>query len=290
MSTGVSKFFREQWLDGAFDLIKPPGLTLEGLLAKARAGHMTNGYRNGVWLVEIPSLGWKTRIVTLKGGERLSLGFKPRVEGEEPRKTQAQVEVPSRDALPYAGSVWAVLYHRDVLLEDEVVLEPETLQLVTVLANPDWRQVPMNPETLLANHYKLDGGTSTQMSAEEFEKKLRESLLYWRDKAMAYVPKADPQATKPLIDQMVDRFLGWKLPEDFSPDGGISFKPTFNEGTPFEMRHDPCGTNLFHAGQAKAMLEHVAAPALELCRAWEKRLAPPKACDCLYETCTCEVK
>ena len=25
---------------------------------------------------------------------------------------------------------------------------------------------------------------------------------------------------KPLIDQMVDRFLGWKLPEDFNPDDG----------------------------------------------------------------------
>ena len=28
------------------------------------------------------------------------------------------------------------------------------------------------------------------------------------------------------IDEMVNRFLGWKLPKDFAPDGGISFKPS----------------------------------------------------------------
>lgn len=69
--------------------------------------------------------------------------------------------------------------------------------------------------------------------------------------------------TKPLIDQAVDRFLGWKLPEDFHPDAGISFKPFFNEGTPYQMKHNPIGTNLLHAGQAKAMLEYVTAPLLE---------------------------
>lgn len=62
---------------------------------------------------------------------------------------------------------------------------------------------------------------------------------------------------KTPIDVMVDRFLGWKLPEDFNPDGGISFKPTFNEGTPYEMKHKPSGTNLLTATQAKAMLEYV---------------------------------
>jgi len=68
--------------------------------------------------------------------------------------------------------------------------------------------------------------------------------------------------TKPLIDQAVDRFLGWKLPEDFAPDGGVTFKPIFNEGTPHQFRSAPTGTNLLHAGQAKAMLEYVAEPLL----------------------------
>ena len=61
-----------------------------------------------------------------------------------------------------------------------------------------------------------------------------------------------------LIGQAVDRFLRWKLPEDFAPDGGISFDP-HRLGSP---RLSPTGTNLLNAIQAEAMLEHVAAPLL----------------------------
>lgn len=59
------------------------------------------------------------------------------------------------------------------------------------------------------------------------------------------------------IKKMVDRFLTWRLPEDFNPDAGISFKKTFNEHTPFPMKHEPTGTNLFDAMQATAMVRHM---------------------------------
>jgi hypothetical protein len=38
--------------------------------------------------------------------------------------------------------------------------------------------------TLIANHFELDGGTATGMSPEEFEWALRESVLFWKDKAL----------------------------------------------------------------------------------------------------------
>ena len=57
-----------------------------------------------------------------------------------------------------------------------------------------------------------------------------------------------------VIKHMVDRFLRWKLPEDFRPDAGISFKPTFNDHMTPPMRHEPTGTNLFSATQAEAMV------------------------------------
>lgn len=50
---------------------------------------------------------------------------------------------------------------------------------------------------------------------------------------------------------MVSRFLGWKLPEDFAPDAGISFDSEY--GKRWGM---PTGTNLLHAEQAKAMFMH----------------------------------
>ena len=56
------------------------------------------------------------------------------------------------------------------------------------------------------------------------------------------------------VKYMVDRFLQWKLPENFAPDAGVSFKKTFNENTPYPMKHEPVGTNLLDAGQAEEMV------------------------------------
>jgi hypothetical protein len=63
-----------------------------------------------------------------------------------------------------------------------------------------------------------------------------------------YFTAADGVA--PPVNKMVDRFLGWKLPEDFFPDAGVSFKAPQHHGG------WPTGTNLFHAGQAKEMFEY----------------------------------
>lgn len=63
--------------------------------------------------------------------------------------------------------------------------------------------------------------------------------------------------TNDQIKHMVDRFLCWRLPENFCPDDGISFKAEFNERTAHPMRHEPTGTNLFNATQAEAMVRHM---------------------------------
>lgn len=63
--------------------------------------------------------------------------------------------------------------------------------------------------------------------------------------------------TDDQIKHMANRFLGWRLPENFNPDGGISFKRTFNEHTTHPMKHEPVGTNLFSAEQATAMVRHM---------------------------------
>lgn len=62
------------------------------------------------------------------------------------------------------------------------------------------------------------------------------------------------------VKVMANRFLSWKLPSDFAPDGGISFKAEFNEYTATPMRHEPTGTNLFNAKQAEDMVRHMLSP------------------------------
>ena len=63
--------------------------------------------------------------------------------------------------------------------------------------------------------------------------------------------------TDDQIKHMVSRFLQWKLPEGFNPDGGISFERTMNAHTSFPSMREPVGTNLLDAGQAEAMVRHM---------------------------------
>ena len=60
--------------------------------------------------------------------------------------------------------------------------------------------------------------------------------------------------TKVIVDleECVDRFLAWRLPDKFTPDGGVSFKPT--EYAPAVW---PSGTNLLDATQTREMVLHV---------------------------------
>ena len=68
----------------------------------------------------------------------------------------------------------------------------------------------------------------------------------------------DTEWEEEVVKHLVDRFLGWRLPKDFHPDGGISFDREYNvsynanQGLPPSI-HEPTGTNLFTADQAKEM-------------------------------------
>ena len=63
--------------------------------------------------------------------------------------------------------------------------------------------------------------------------------------------------TEGQIKHMAERFLQWRLPADFSPDAGISFKADYNENTPWPGKHEPVGTNLFNFNQAQEMVRHM---------------------------------
>lgn len=66
------------------------------------------------------------------------------------------------------------------------------------------------------------------------------------------------ETTDDLVKEMVNRFLGWKLPKDFAPAAGISFKPTKPyDGDEYGNSWWPIGTNLLHAGQAEEMVRHM---------------------------------
>lgn len=108
--------------------------------------------------------------------------------------------------------------------------------------------LPELPEPVVLMSYgfvEATGFTADQMRAYATEA-VKQSLAQ----------PAPAQSVVPDVSEMVNRFLAWKLPKSFCPDAGITFKPYYNENTPWPMKHEPTGTNLFNAVEAKAMFEY----------------------------------
>ena len=144
---------------------------------------------NGVILVPVNPEGFYSGIVTLKEGDKLGGDFKPRQEGEDPRKRawfQPDPRNPAKGAnkLP-AKYVEIVLYHRDVLAEEEPGHYPYEWEVISINATPTLEPAPIRPATLLANHFGLSGGSKTGMTPEQLEEELRVSVDFWKDKTFA---------------------------------------------------------------------------------------------------------
>lgn len=65
------------------------------------------------------------------------------------------------------------------------------------------------------------------------------------------------QLSDEQIKYMVGRFLAWKLPKTFHPDGGITFEPTYKGWGGKVIEHEPTGTNVFTATEATEMVKHM---------------------------------
>ena len=80
---------------------------------------------------------------------------------------------------------------------------------------------------------------------------LEETLLRAIKRGRELAAEAQPGMATPSIDEMTSRFLQWKLPTDFDPDGGITFSKEHLHPSP---AHWPCGTNLLTYRQAEQMV------------------------------------
>jgi hypothetical protein len=95
--------------------------------------------------------------------------------------------------------------------------------------------------------------------------------------SVAQPPAGDDDWSAPppaVLDTLVNRFLGWRLPDDFAPDGGVRFTPPRAEYMPHEW---PVGTNLLTDPQARAMFSHCLqdeVTRLLLCEAGKLHLRP----------------
>ena len=145
-------------------------------------GHFSNGYRDGVVLITLNPADFsnlKSRVVTVDEDTKFVTVCKSRVPGEKPRKkTMALAQ-----ELSPANYIKAVLYRSDVLEEDNDRSSDSEWELVTLLVQVDEFE-PMATATLMANHFKADGGTATNMSPADFEQALRISYNYWKNRSL----------------------------------------------------------------------------------------------------------
>ncbi|SPA44648.1 hypothetical protein [Cupriavidus taiwanensis] len=94
-----------------------------------------------------------------------------------------------------------------------------------------------------------EGGNITRAGGHDDRYAYPQTATLWH----GWKARASSSRAEVSVKTMVDRFLGWKLPRDFSPDCGISFTP------PTNPEWWPIGTSLFHADQARQMFEYVLA-------------------------------
>jgi len=122
---------------------------------------------------------FRSGIIQLEPGMELTGGFESRQEGEEPRKF-----VTAKGEKMRANHVEIILYSKEVLEEDPEYQAMASWEVISINASPTGQAAPIPPHALIANHFGLSGGTDTGMTPEEFESALRQSVDFWKDKAM----------------------------------------------------------------------------------------------------------
>lgn len=152
------------------------------LLDRVRSGfaEAKEGYRPGVLLVPVSPDGFFSPVCELREGDRLVGEYKSRREGEDPRRSigvEGGVKTP-------ADGCSVILYARSVLEEDNEETTGADYDVAMIQARASSAAEPMEPDTLMHNHFGSDGGTDTKMSPKEFESAMRESFAYWRTHAM----------------------------------------------------------------------------------------------------------
>jgi hypothetical protein len=176
-SFAVNAFARRQTPESGFSHFGGTECELLAIVEE-NFGNANPGYRDGVVLVPVPPEGFFSGVTTLTAGQKMVGTFESRRDGEAPRK---QLRAAEGAKLP-AAAVDIVLYRNDVLGSDATT--EATWEVISINARPTAEPEPIHPETLLHNHFGSSGGTETGMTDAELCHQLRESFLYWKDKAM----------------------------------------------------------------------------------------------------------
>ena len=134
------------------------------------SGYFREGYRKGVRIIDVDiSLIDKfiCPFVRIDSKTKLLAKYVQRREGEE---FYIQIRAESGELLP-AGKVELILYHHDVLSENDEQTTDSEWELISFHALPkDVNYMPMGPVTMMRNQLELPGGTKANYKSEDWAK------------------------------------------------------------------------------------------------------------------------
>jgi len=140
------------------------------------------GPLNGVLYVPLNPNNYLSAVAVLEEGDELVGEFKRRRGDEDPRMSfrVKKGKAPAKEA-------FAVLYSSTKLGTGDRQLDPVegNWECISLNAAPMEGEMPIDPTTLMHNHFGSSGGSATGLGDEAFVKQLRESFIWWRDKAMS---------------------------------------------------------------------------------------------------------
>ena len=173
MKIAVNEFCRRQTHGSKFSHFAGTFEELASLVERY-FNSATQGYRDGVLLVPVPTEGFFSGVVEVTTETPLRATFVARRKGEDP---YLQVEAVGGEKAK-AGAVEIVLYRHDVLGEDAST--DAEFEIISINARPTEGPEPMTPVAMARNFLELPGGTKAEYSAEEFAK----AIIYWSTRAM----------------------------------------------------------------------------------------------------------
>jgi hypothetical protein len=239
VTIGINKFVRErQTRDSKFSHFEG---TWQELIEQVEMNfeHAVEGYRPGVLLVPVGPLRFMSSIVPVDDETPLEATFGSRREGEE---SHLGIVSTGGKKAP-AKRVDIVLYHRDVLLEDDDVEDvgPEEWQVISINASPSSvMDVPFAPVARARNILGMKGGTDAKL--EELD--VDELLALVKDMARATIFWSQHVMVEPLQADTVEVGDRYQITTDGK--GGASIEHGDDNGR--QDSGDPLFDELIHAG------------------------------------------
>ena len=178
-NVSINQFVRRQIKDSGKTYAD--GLTFEEIASHAQEqlanGHYTEGYRDGVILVQVNKKlvhHFICPLVKITEETKLKATVVKRRPQEEP-----YIQMRALNGSPLkTGSVDLILYHHDVLSETNEESTDADWELISFHAVPEEiDNMPMGPVTMMRNQLQLTGGTKAFYESEKWA----EAIKFWQE-------------------------------------------------------------------------------------------------------------